>query len=95
MQTFSSKLYATEADVRRAVGHGSRPQRRNPVQPICSVTFGDILDRYVAEEMPDAQVYPQFLYVHHQESSVASAGKHGRVGHQASSYPFAVPIAQA
>lgn len=53
MQTFSGKLYATEADVRRAVG--ARVPGLNDgtkYSPSVAVTFGALLDRYIAEELP-------------------------------------------
>ncbi len=53
MQTFSGKLYATEADVRRAVGAMIPGLNDGTVySPSVAVTFGDLLDRYMAEEMP-------------------------------------------
>ena len=53
MQTFNGKLYATEADVRRAVG--ARVPGLNDgtkYSPSVAVTFGALLDRYIAEELP-------------------------------------------
>ncbi len=53
MQTFSGKLCATEADVRRAVG--ARVPGLNDgtkYSPSVAVTFGALLDRYIAEELP-------------------------------------------
>jgi integrase len=53
MQTFSGKLYATEADVRRAVGAMVPGLNDGTLYSASvSVTFGDLLDRYEAEEMP-------------------------------------------
>jgi integrase len=53
MQTFNGKLYATEADVRRAVG-ARVPGLNDGTQysPSVAVTFGALLDRYIAEELP-------------------------------------------
>jgi hypothetical protein len=53
MQTFSGKLYAAEADVRRAVG-AMVPGLNDGTLYSASVavTFWDLLDRYEAEEMP-------------------------------------------
>jgi integrase len=52
-QTFRGKLYATEADVRRAVG-AMVPHLNDgtPYTPPVAVTFGTLLDRYIAEELP-------------------------------------------
>ena len=53
MQTFNGKLYGTEADVRRAVGASvPRLNDATPYTPPVAVTFGALLDRYIAEEMP-------------------------------------------
>lgn len=53
MQTFSGKLYATEADIRRAVGAMVPHLNDGTVySPSVAVTFGKLLDRYMAEEMP-------------------------------------------
>jgi len=53
MQTFNGKLYGTEADVRRAVGATvPRLNDATPYTPPVAVTFGALLDRYIAEEMP-------------------------------------------
>jgi hypothetical protein len=52
-QTFRGSLYATEADVRRAVG-AMVPHLSDgtPYTPPVAVTFGALLDRYIAEEVP-------------------------------------------
>lgn len=52
-QTFRGNLYATEADVRRAVG-AMVPHLNDgtPYTPPVAVTFGALLDRYIAEEIP-------------------------------------------
>ena len=53
MQTFSGKLYTTEADVRRAVGAMVPGLNDGTLySPSVAVTFGNLLDRYMAEEMP-------------------------------------------
>jgi hypothetical protein len=53
MQTFNGKLYATEADVRRAVGVMVPGLNDGTVySPSLAGTFGALLDRYIAEEMP-------------------------------------------
>ncbi|MGA1984520.1 MAG: hypothetical protein ABSG84_18895 [Acidobacteriaceae bacterium] len=53
MQTFNGKLYGAEADVRRAVGASvPRLNDATPYTPPVAVTFGALLDRYIAEEMP-------------------------------------------
>ena len=53
MQTFDGKLYATEADVRRAVGARVPGLNDGSVySPSVAVTFGALLDRYIAEEIP-------------------------------------------
>ena len=53
MQTFNGKLYGTEADVRRAVGATvPRLNDATPYTPPVAVTFGALLDRYIAEELP-------------------------------------------
>jgi len=53
MQTFNGKLYATEADVRRAVGAMVPGLNDGTVySPSLAVTFGALLDRYIAEEIP-------------------------------------------
>lgn|GEM_PF-1488630 len=53
MQTFNGKLYGTEADVRLAVGATvPRLNDATPYTPPVAVTFGALLDRYIAEEMP-------------------------------------------
>ncbi len=53
MQTFDGKVYATEADVRRAVGARVPSLNNGTVySPSVAVTFGALLDRYIAEEMP-------------------------------------------
>lgn len=53
MQTFNGKLYATEADVRRAVGARVPDLNDGTVySPSVAVTFGALLDRYIAEEIP-------------------------------------------
>ena len=52
-QTFNGKLYASEADVRRAVGASvPRLNDATPFTPPVAVTFGALLDRYIAEDMP-------------------------------------------
>jgi hypothetical protein len=52
-QTFRGKQYATEADVRRAVGASvSRLNDATPYTPPVAVAFGALLDRYITEEMP-------------------------------------------
>jgi len=52
-QTFRGKQYATEADVRRAVG-AILPHLNDGTlyTPPVAVTFGALLDRYIAEELP-------------------------------------------
>src|ERR1700746_670774 len=53
VQTFSGKLYTTEADVRRAVGAMVPGLNDGTLySPSVAVTFGNLLDRYMAEEMP-------------------------------------------
>jgi integrase len=53
MQTFSGKLYTTEADVRRAVGAMVPGINDGTLySPSVAVTFGNLLDRYMAEEIP-------------------------------------------
>jgi hypothetical protein len=52
-QTFRGDLYPTEADVRRAVGARVPDLNDGTVySPSVAVTFGALLDRYIAEEMP-------------------------------------------
>ena len=52
MQTFSGKVYATEADVRRAVGARVPDLNDGTIySPSVAVTFGALLDRYIAEEI--------------------------------------------
>jgi hypothetical protein len=52
-QTFNGKLYGTEADVRRGVGASvPRLNDATPFTPPVAVTFGALLDRYIAEDMP-------------------------------------------
>ncbi len=56
MQTFSGKLYATEADVRRAVGARVPDLKVGTVSSrSVAVTFGALLDRYIAEELPPSK----------------------------------------
>jgi integrase len=52
-QTFRGNLYPTEADVRRAVG-AMVPHLNDgtPYTPPIAVTFGALLNRYIAEGMP-------------------------------------------
>ena len=96
MQTFSGKLYTTEADVRRAVGAMVPGLNDGTLySPSVAVTFGDLLDRYMAEEMPSRKAtrdsYTSIIKNHLRprwENMVLSdAGP--------SAYPFVVPTAQA
>lgn len=53
VQTFDGRRYPTEASVRRAVGP-TIPQlnRFEGYRPDLAITFGALLDRYIAEDMP-------------------------------------------
>ncbi len=53
MRTFSGKLYSTEGDVRRAVCAMVPGLNDGALcSPSVAVTFGNLLDHYMAEEMP-------------------------------------------
>jgi hypothetical protein len=53
MQTFNGKVCTTEADVRRAFGAMVPGLNEGTLySPSVAVTFGNPLDRYMAEEMP-------------------------------------------
>jgi integrase len=59
MQTFSGKLYATEAEVRRAVGAMVPGLNDGTLySPSVAATFGNLLDCYMAEEMPSRKSTP-------------------------------------
>jgi hypothetical protein len=81
MQTFSGKLYTTEADVRRAVGAMVPGLNDGTLySPSVAVTFGNLLGRYMAEEMPSRKS-TRDSYTSIIKNHLRLAGKHGPLGH--------------